>query len=314
MKKEEDSPFKKIMISSVKRIIKSGYKSFARNIGLSAATVFVMLMVIFMITFLAFLNPISEILISSIKEKIDMSVYFEEGVKEEDVLKIKEEIINFIDVSDIEYITAEMALERFTERHKENPVIIESLEEIGSNPFLSSLNIKAKDALQYEEVNVFLKTSPFKDLINKVDYYERRPVIEKVFSITDNIAKVGLWITLLLGVIAILIAFSTIRTAIYNSKEEISIMRLVGASNGIIGAPFVVQGAIVGFFAAVLALLITFLSAYFLNARIESFFPGTSVFEIFISNFNMLLLIQFSTGIGLGVISSLIAVRKHLNV
>lgn len=300
------------MLSSLKRVIKSGYKSFSRNIGLSTATIFVMVLVIIIITFLALLNPVSEILIEDIKEKIGISIYFEEGVKEEEAVEIKGKIEGSLNVESVEYISTEQALEKFVEKHKNNSVIMGSLSEVGANPFLASLNIKARDAGQYEEIAAFLEAAPFTELINKVDYHERKPVIEKVFTFTSSIKKFGFIISIIFGIIAILIAFGAIRAAIYNSKEEISIMKLVGASNWFIKAPFLIQGAIIGFLSAFIALILTFSFSYFLNSRIEAFAPGVSMISIFLSNFGMLLLIQFGTGIGLGVVSSFIAVKRYL--
>lgn len=298
----------------LKRTIKSGYVSFKRNIGLNAATIFIMVMVIFIITVLFLLNPISEILISNLQERVDVSVYFEEIASDDDVLGIKEQLSSIPEVKEIEYISREEALSRFTERHKNNPVIMASLSEIGDNPFLASISIRAWQASQYEEITAFLEGAPFKGLINKVDYHERRPVIEKVFAITASVNRAGFLFSFFLGIIALLIAFNTIRTAIYNSREEISIMRLVGASDSFIRAPFLIQGAIIGLFSAIITLLLVLGICYGFSARIESFAPGINIFNIFVSNFWTIFLIQFSLGVGLGVFSSMIAIRKYLKV
>ena len=302
------------MLNLLNRAIKSGYKSFSRNIGLSAATIFIMLLTIIIITFLFLLNPVSEILILNIKEKIDISVYFEEGVRDEEILEIQNKITESVNTEEIEYISNRDALEKFIEKHKNNPVIMGSLAEIETNPFLASLNIKASDVAEYEKIALFLENAPFNGLINKIDYQERRPVIETVFSFISSVKRVGLIVSVILGIIAILIAFGAIRSAIYNSKEEISIMRLVGASDWFIKAPFLIQGAIIGFISGFLALILTFSFCYFLNNKIEAFASGISMFSIFVSNLGMILLIQFGLGIGLGVISSMIAIRKYLNV
>ncbi len=300
------------MISSFKRAARSAYNSFKRNIGLNLATVLVIFLVITIITFLFFLKPVSEILILNIKEKIAMSVYFEEGVREDEILEIKETISKSVELKEIEYVSAEKALERFLERHKNNPVIMDSLAEIGLNPFLASLNIKTKEMGEYEQINYFLENAPFLGLINKIDYQERRPVIEKVFGFTATIRRAGTVITFVLSIIALLIGFGAIKSAIYNSREEISIMSLVGASNWFIKAPFLIQGTIIGFLSAFLAFTSTFLFSYFLNNRIETFTSGVSLFSIFVSSIAMLALIQFGVGISLGVISSFIAVERHL--
>ena len=302
------------MFTSFKRIIKTGWNGFSRNIGLSVATIFVMTMVISLATLLFLLNPASNILVSDIMEKVDISVYFKEDVAPEDIFAAEIEISKIPEVKDIEYVSKEEALERFIEKHKDDITMMESLTEIGQNPFLASLNIKAWEISQYRQVSNFLETASFKNLISKVDYYQRKPVIDKVFSVISGINKGGIFFSIILGLIAILVAFNTIRIAIYNSSEEISTMRLVGASNRFIRGPFLVQGIIVGVFAALITLLITFGICLSFNSRIRVIAPEISTFALFVGNFWALLLIQLATGIGLGIVSSTIAIRKYLKI
>ena len=301
------------MLISLKRIILSGWLNFSRNKGLSLATIFIMVMTISLVTSLFLFRDITQFLISSLQEKVDISVYFKEAVQEEDILQLREEINKIPEVKNIEYVSRETALERFTQRYKDNQVVMESLAEVG-NPLLASLNIKAWEASQYITVTNFLETSSYKNLIDKVDYYQRKPVIERIFSITSAINKTGIGFSLILAIVAILVAFNTIRLAIYNSKEEISVMRLVGASNWFIRGPFLVQGAISGFAAAIITLLIFTGALFFLSPKLEILFPGLNIFNSFTGNLGILFLIQIFTGVGLGVVSSIIAIRKYLKV
>jgi len=302
------------MLTSLKRIIKTGWRRFSRNIALSVATIFVMVMVISLATLLFLLNPASKILIYSIEEKVDISVYFKKDVLPENILEAETEVSRIPEVKDVEYISRDETLGRFIEKHKDDPVLMESLTEVGENPFLASLNIRAWQVSQYEQVTNFLETGPFKDLIEKVDYHQRKPVIDKVFSITSAINKVGIFFSIVFGAIAILIAFNTIRIAIHNSSEEISIMRLVGASNWLVRGPFLIQGAIVGFIATLITLLIAFGLCYGFDSKIRILVPEISTLTLFTSNFWTLLLIQLAAGIGLGIISSTIAIRKYLKI
>lgn len=302
------------MIVSIKRIIRAGWRGFSRNIGLSIASVFIMVMVISLVTLLFLLNPVSDILISSVQKKVDVSVYFKEGVSEDQIMDVSAEIANISEVKEIEYVSKDEALETFIEKHKDDPVLIESLAEVGYNPFLDALNIKAWEASQYEQVATFLETGPFQSLIDNVDYFQRKPVIDKVFALTSGINKIGLFFGIVLGIIAVLVAFNTVRIAIHNSDEEISVMRLVGASNSFVRGPFVIQGIIVGSIAAVITLLITFALCLGFDSRINALAPELSIFNVFLSNFFLLFLIQLATGVGLGIISSYIAIRKYLKI
>lgn len=302
------------MLISLERIIKTGFQSFRRNIAPNLATIFIMIMVISFASALFLLSPISKILITDLQEKVDVSVYFKESALVDEILTVKEEISQIPEVKNIEYISKEQALEKFIERHKDDPILIESLTELGYNPFLASLNVKAHQSSQYEQVASFLETEPFKDLIEKVDYYQRKPIIDKVSSIVVSLNKFGIFLGIILGLVAFLITFNTIRIAIYNSGKEISIMRLVGASNWFIRGPFLVQGVIAGLIATLITLLIFFGICYSFNPQVAKIAPNINLIGIFFSNFWALLLIQLLTGVGLGVISSFIAIRKYLKI
>lgn len=302
------------MIISAKRIIKSGWSSFHRNIALSMASIFIMVIVILFVTFLFFLNPVSKTLIADVEEKVDVSVYFSREVLEEEIFEVKSELSKIEQVKEIEYISQEDAFKIFIEKHKDDPVLIESLTEVGYNPFLASLSIKAREPSQYEQITVFLEAGPFKEVINEVDYHQRKPVIERIFALTSGIKRMGIIFGIVFGLIAVLIAFNTIRIAIHNSNKEISVMRLVGASNKFVRGPFLVQGIIVGFFSALIALFLTFLVSWSINAKVNALIPNINILQIFLSSFFLLFFIQLATGIGLGIISSSIAIRKYLKI
>jgi len=301
------------MFVAFRRIFKLGWQSFTRDGGLAAATVFILVIVIALVTSLFILKEVSQFLIASIQEKVDISVYFKERALETEILNIKEEISKIPEVKEVKYISKVKALEEFVERYKDEPVLMESLAEVG-NPFLASLNIKAWEASQYGVIANFLEHPVYEDLVEKVDYYQRKPVIEKIFALSAGMEKTGWMGAIILVVVAILVTFNTIRLAIYNFREEIKIQRLVGAGNWFIRGPFLVQGVISGISAALICLLIFSLISWGLSPKIEIFFPGLNIFQIFVSNFWTIVLIQLSTGILLGVISSTLAIRKYLKV
>lgn len=300
------------MLITLKRIIKAGWHNFSRDWGITAATVFILVMAIFLVSSLFLLKDASQFLIASLEEKVDISVYFKEEILEGEILEVKEELSKNPEVKDITYVSKERALEDFIQRHKENPVLMESLEEIGVNPFLASLNIKAWEASYYDKISNFLENADFNGKIEQIDYYQRKPVIERIFSLTSFANKSGIILSVLSIVIAILVTFNTIRLAIINSLEEIKIQRLVGASNWFIRGPFLIQAALSGLLATLISLLIFSLTSQFLSPRIEGFFAGLNLFNLFLNNFWLLFLLQISTGISLAVISSAIAIRKFL--
>lgn len=303
------------MLTLLKRIFKAGWQAFYRDgAGLAFANIFILVLTISLITSLFLLKDVSRFLISKIEEKADISVYFKGEVPEQDILNIKEKVAGLAEVKEVDYVSKEAALQDFIDRHKGEDTIISALEELGSNPFLSSLSIKANQAEQYAVINNFFDEPEYQNVIEKMDYYARKPLIERIFTLTTKINQGGIIFALILIIISVLITFNTIRLSILNFGEEISVQRLVGASNWFIRGPFIIQGIIYGFFATVICMVIFSLLIWFISPRIEISLTGLSLFNIFIGNFWMLILFQLAAGIGLGVISSLIAIRKYLKV
>ena len=302
------------MSASFKRIFKSGWVGFRRNSGLSLATVFIMVMAISLVTSLFLLQKTTDFLVTSLSEKVDMAVYFSEEPTTDEIDTIQKELSGLPEVKSLQYISKEEALAKFVERHQGEEVIMESLEEVGGNPLLSSLNIKAFEATQYANISSFLDSASFKELIAKVDYDEKKPAIDKMFSLTSTISTTGIALSIVLALVAVLIAFNTVRIAIYNSHDEIETMRLVGASNWFIRGPFLVQGMMAG----VLAVLITFfvfgVALWFLSPKIDMVIPGLNLFSYFFGSFFMVILLQLAAGVGLGACASWLAIRKYLKV
>ncbi|MFH1820518.1 MAG: permease-like cell division protein FtsX [Candidatus Nealsonbacteria bacterium] len=302
------------MASIFKRIVKSGWLGFKRNSGLSLATIFIMILTISLVTSLYLSSKASEFLVASLTEKVDMSVYFAQEPSSEDIVAIQEELSALPEVKALEYVSKDEALEKFTTRHQGEDVIIESLAEVGGNPLLASLNIVAFKADQYSSISSFIDQSSFRPLIEKIDYYDKKPAIDRLLSLTGSINTFGVVLSSLLALVAILIAFNTVRIAIHNSKDEIETMRLVGASNWFIRGPFLVQGTINGLLAVLVTFLLFSLAVWFLEPKIEILMPDFKLASFFFSHFLIIISLQLLAGVGLGVCASFLAVRRYLKV
>ena len=302
------------MLISLKRIIRYSWISFKRQSSLTFATIFIMVMTISLISFLFLFHHVSQFLIAQAQEKVDFSIYFKEGVLEEDILKVREEILKLPEVKNVEYISHQEAVKRLLERH---PELKESVKEVEAILNLASLNVRAQTPAQYQVIAVFLDKTlnpALKNFIDKVDYPQRELIIERIFKLTSDINRFLIFLSLILGVIAILVAFNQIRLAIYNLRREIAIQRLVGASNWFIRGPFLFQGIISGILSALISILILISVSWGLSPKIAALFPELNIFHLFLNNFWNLVLLQLASGIGLGVISSFIAIRRYLRV
>jgi len=304
------------MLTNFKRVLKFALVDFYRSKGISIAAIFILIITILVITGLYFLHGISDFVISEVQNKIDITAYFISDASEQDILNIKNKILaDSPGIKNIQYISKEEALDNFTQKHQDNSVFSNALTQVGDNPFLPSLSITTNgDAMQYQEVALILQQGEFSDLIEKVDYSQKKDIIDKIFSITSGINVFGLGFAVVLVMMVVLVVFNTIKLIIDSSKDEISTMRIVGASSWFVRAPFVIQGVIFGSISFAICFIITGLLAYFLSAPMAAVLGGFSIFRYFISNILIIIALQLGFGIGLGALSSIIVVNRYLKV
>lgn len=294
------------------RILKSGWQSFVRNYWLSTATVAVMILALAVAAGLLLFNVVTQAITANLENKVDVSVYFNQDADEEKILKLRQELVGLNEVKSVDYVSRDEALKRFRDRHKDNSVLLQSLQELDQNPLQASLNIKAYYASQYESVASYLIQDRFQDVIQKINYKQNKAVIDRLSRLTGNIQKSGLIISLFLVLVVILVSFNTIRLTMYNWRDEISVMRFVGASNWFIRGPFIVEGVLYGICSAMATITLIFPVLYFISPKITSFLPEVDLIYFYWSNFWEFLLLLLFIGIALGGFSSLIAIRRYL--
>lgn len=302
------------MFTNLKRIASGGIITFWRNGWVSFATVLVMVLALFVAGWLILGNVVLTSVLASLEDKVDITVYFRVDAPEPDILTMRDSLVGLGEVNEVEYVSREEALLRFRERHQENALITQSLEELGENPLGASLNIKATDPSEYGAINNFLEGNIFSSIVDKVNYRQNQLVIERLGAILGTSRRIGVLISVTLGAIAFLVAFNTIRMAIYTSREEIRIMKLVGASNWYTQGPFIMEGFLHGFFASVITVLVFFPLLWWLGPKMEAFFGGPDLFMYLVANILQFFFILFGVGVVLGVISSSIAIRRYLRV
>ncbi len=302
------------MITFIKRITKSGWFNFKRQAYLSFASCSVLIVTISLISFLFLSSVILGFLVGEVRNNADISVYFVFDFSEDEVLDLKAELEAMDEVEKIEIIPKEQALEDFIQRHKEEDELMDSLIELGFNPFLTSLSINASNVEKYEELEVFFSDPRFDHLIEKVDFHKRQEVIQRIFQVTGLMNFLGILVSLIFVFVSVLITFNTVRLAISNQGKEIETMRLVGASNNFIRGPFLIQGAICGLIAFVVSLAIVAIFSLAFTPKIASIFPGFRIFNFFKQDFWWLVLIQFVFGLVLGIVPSFIAIKKYLEI
>ncbi len=303
----------------MKRVLVGGWKNFARGGAVSAATVLIMTVTLGIIGSLIFLSAILSFTLDAIKDKVDVSVYFVTTASESEILAVKDQLEKLPQVSSITYTSAAEALAAFRERHANDQLTLQALEELGGNPLDASLSVRAKDPSQYESIVNFLEASPTlsasgASIIDRVNYAQNKEVIDRLTLAISATRQVGIAIVLLFAIASILIAFATVRLAIYTAKEEIGVMRLVGASNSYIRGPFIVTGIITGVFAALLVLLLLIPATWYAGGRTEMWFGGFDIASYYAGHFVLIFCILVGSGVLLGSIASVLAIRRYLTV
>lgn len=296
------------------RIIKYGFQSFWRNGLLSSATVAIMTLTLLLCSGLIIFGNAGNVVLQSLESKIDVSVYFKTNVGENQILAIKKNIEQLDEVASVEYISQEDALATFKERHKDDPVIIQSLEELGYNPLSASLNIRAKNPRNYEGIANYLGKEIPSEFIDKINYSQNQIIIDRLNKIISAFQTGGLIAVGVLALVAFLITFNTIRLAIYSNRESIGIMRLVGASGSLIRGPYVVEAFIIALASTILSSILLIPILYSIAPYFNNFIPEFNIIEYFWSHFFYLFGIQFLVGLALAILSSVIAIRKYLKV
>jgi len=305
-----------MFFTKIKRIIVSGYHNFTRSGFTSVASILIMTITLFVITSLIFIQAGLNSSLNDIKEKVDVTVYFVSDAEEASILNIESSLKSLPEISGITYTSKEQALIDFKEKHSNDYLTLQALDELGENPLGASLNIKAKDPSQYESIAKYFENDTTLSkgaltIIDKIDYHQNKVVIDRLTSIINGAKRLGFVVSLILVLISLFITFSTVRLIIYMSREEINVMKLVGADGGYIRGPFIVSGVFVGVIASLVTIIIFIPVSIWLGNQMTDFI-GINLYTYYKANFFQLFIIMLGSGITIGVISSVFAIHRYL--
>ncbi|MEA2112639.1 MAG: permease-like cell division protein FtsX [Patescibacteria group bacterium] len=307
-----------MIATTIKRIIKTGFTNFWRNGIVSISSILMMTVTLSVVIFLLLSSNLFSLTLERVKNEIDINVYATTGATPEEVLELKQDLEFLPEVDIIEYISREQVLSNFREKHRNDEQIIQALEELEENPFGAVLNIKAKEISQYSGIAKFLESKTVlsgedPNIVEKVNYAQNKIIIEGLNKTINAVQKFGIALVIILIVVSVLITFNTIRLVIFISREEIKVMRLVGANNSFIRGPFIFEGIIYGVVASLITVTLSYPILFWLNPFIEKIFL-IDLLSYFFSNILIFFGVSFMVGVSLGVVSSILAVRKYLKV
>lgn len=295
------------------RIIKAGIVNFVRNGVLSFASTTIMVLTLLSLSLFFIVNVALTTGIKAIQDKIDISAYLNDNVKEEQIVDMQKRFAELSEVKTVKYVSKTEALDIYKKQNAGNTKLLESLEGI-ENPLPASIEIKVHDPSKLDQVTGVFEEEKYKPLVRKVSYKENKAVIDKLFSATEFIKRLGIAATTAFATVALIIVFNTIRIAIFSQKDDIEIMRLVGATNWFIRGPFILEGILIGLIATIVSMIGLAAILYYAGPALANYFGGvgSDVTGYLNQNVVTIFLIQLAISVVLGVASSWLALRRYL--
>lgn len=306
-----------MFFTNLRRIIRTGFVNFWRNSFVTAASILVMTTTLFVLGSFLFLDAMLDQTLQNIRERVDINVYFLPDAVESDIFAFQDRLENLPQVTNVEYQSREDVKIDFEARHSNDEVIADALSELDDNPFGAVINVQADDPSQYALINEFIESDASLNnqgerIIQEANFNRNVDAINRLTDIISAVDFLSLAVLIFFAFISILITFNTVRLAIYNSRDEISVMRLVGASNTYIRGPFVIEGIMYGIASALITLLLFYPFTKWIGDSAATFFGSTNLLDYYVDNFSSFFIILTLTGIVLGSISSFLAVKKYL--
>ena len=300
------------MFTIISRIFHFGFRNFWRNGWLTTVTVIIMTMALLVFVGLIMFGVVTNAAAASIQNKIDISVYFNTNTSEDQILNIQQSLESLPEVQSVDYVSQDQALAIFQQNHADNPSISQAISEANGNPLEASLNITAKSPDQYAAIATYLSSPDLSQYIDTVSYTQNQDIIDRLAKIVKDVEVGGVIIMIVFMFLAGFVVFNTIRLAIYSNREEIGVMRVVGASNSLVRGPYVVDGMLCGTIAAVFGFLITAPVLYFANPYLNVFIPDLNIFQYFYTHILSLFGYTLLFAVVIGGLSSFVAVKRYL--
>jgi len=298
------------------RIIRTGMVNFVRNAWLSIAAMAVMIITLTIVLFSVITNATFNNTIAQITSKIDISVYMKDSAQPAQVNQLLSDLRALPNVQQVTYLNKQQALDAYRQQNAGNTQLLNAVNET-DNPIPATIRIKPWDLNKIQTIQTSLEQSNYKPLIDQISYNgDRKAAIDKIAHATDLLKRAGIIAVMVFAVISVLIIFNTIQMAIFNRRDELTIMRLLGASTWYIRGPFVVEALLYGIISAVASVLLIHSLFVASNSALQASSLGLLDIKYaaryFHGHFWQLLAMQLLLGILIGAVSSIVATRRYL--
>jgi len=297
------------------RSIKYAFQDIGRNFGMSFMTVFILVLMLLSVNTLWSVDVVTNEAIKLVKEQINVSVYFSADATDKNVEDIQKYVKSFPEVIDFTLLNREQVLESFRQRHSLNGEVLQALDELGDNPFGPTAIIKTREPNDYQKIITALDLPEYNNLIEAKSFDENREAIDKIHNITKRLETMVLGLAVLFAIISFLVIFNTVRVAIQGQRMEISIKRLVGASNWFIRGPYVLESLVFTVVSVALTAGVVFWGLNFVDKYLAVVFPSAfSLTNYYFSHILSIFGVQAVAVLLLTILSSGLAMRRQLKV
>jgi len=299
------------------RVIRTGMVNFVRNMWLAIAAMAIMIVTLSIILFSVIVSATFHNTVDQITDKIDVSVYLKDSTTDEQSQELVKDLKDLRGVKSVTYLSKDQALEVYRDQNAGNAALLQAINET-DNPLPATIRIKPTDLNEIDTIRSYIDKPAIAELQSDPsnDSGDRRVAIDKITHATNILQRAGIGAVLIFATISVLIIFNTIQMAIFNRRDELQIMRLLGAGTWFIRGPFVVEAIIYGMLSAVISLLL--INAVFVTASSSLQATSFGLLDIgysqqfFEQHYWRLLLVQLALGILIGAASSIIATRRYL--
>lgn len=283
--------------------------------SLSFMTVLILILMLLSINTIIVIRVLTDQAVAAVKDQIDLSIFFDRDAAEAQIEDVKSHVNSFPEVTSMTFLTRDEVLEQFKKQHEDSSEILSSLAELGENPLGPTLIVKSRDPKDYEKIIASLNVPEYEEIIEAKTFTDTEYAIDRIHAITTQVKQFSIGLSAFFAFIAFLIIFNTIRVAIYTQRIEISIKKLVGATDWFIRGPYMVEALILSFIAAGVSYGLVMLSARFLDPYIAVVFQAPASLTIYFrAQMLTLVPLQFLAVLALTVMTSLLAMRRYLRV
>lgn len=304
---------------TLERIVKNGFVNFGRNIWLAIAAIAMMTITLTILLFAIVANATFNHTVDQITSHIDVSMYLKDSVTPPQRDQLISELQKVDNVKSVTYTSKETALKNYEAANAGNKDLLNAISET-DNPLPASIDIQPKDPNKLDSIKAFLDKPAIQALQSDPTSYsgDRKAAIDNITKATHFFQQAGVIGIIVFIVISMLIIFNTIRMAIFNRRDELVIMRLLGATTAFIRGPFVVETMLYGAVAAIISLLVCWAVFQVASSTLQASSLGLLDISysdnFFTKHLLIILLGQIAVGILIGAASSLVATRRYLRL